>query len=403
MKKAAGILLRSLLPLALLIGGWVAFYNLSRTPEKPQLPPAKSPPIRTRVSELTSTDHQVLIQSSGMVEPHNQVNLSSEVAGKVTTVNSIFESGSYFTPQDVLVEIDPSDYQTALAVATAQRNAAASALELAEQEYRRKSELQSTSAIADAEMDQAKANVDQARSQLDTATANIEKSTRDIQRTRIRAPFAGRVRDKSVGLGQIVGSGTLLGTIFAVDFAEVRLPISSRQLQFLDLPEHPVDPAIDVELRDAIHPESSPTWKGSIVRTEGVVDENSLETYAIARIDDPFGIHSGNPPLRIGQPVTATIRGKKLQDVVALPRHAVRQLDRIYLVDPQTLKIRGKKIQAVWSDSDSVYVRDPELAKGLWLATTRIVFAPDGASVEIIPEMEGLEDALPDAPQNTTN
>ena len=128
---------------------------------------------------------------------------------------------------------------------------------------------------------------------------------------------------KAIGLGELITVGTTLGEVFAVDFAEVRLPVATRELRFLNLPERESDPPLKVTLRDAIHPDNETEWSGQIVRTEGALDPNSLELFAIARIPDPFGLDRDGPVLRIGQPVSATIRGENLEDVIAIPRASV--------------------------------------------------------------------------------
>ena len=76
-----------------------------------------------------------------------------------------------------------------------------------------------------------------------------------------------------------------------------------------------------------------------------------------------------------------------LKEVVALPRSAVRQLDQIHLVDSE-LSLVGKTINPIWRDKDNVIVRDPEIADGEMLATTRMVYPPEGAKVEIIPDTD---------------
>ena len=181
--------------------------------------------------------------------------------------------------------------------------------------------------------------------------------------------------------------GSTLGVVFAVDFAEVRLPIAGRELQFIDLPELADDSPVEVELRNAINEASETVWKAKIIRTEGVLDEDSLELFAIARVDDPFGRKTGHPPLRIGQPVVGSIVGNVLTDVVALPRVAVRQLDQVFLVDKSELTLMAKTIFPIWSDEGYVIVRDPSIPDGALLATTHLVYAPNGAKVEIIPSI----------------
>lgn len=114
-----------------------------------------------------------------------------------------------------------------------------------------------------------------------------------------------------------------------------------------------------------------------IVRTEGELDERSRELFAIARIEDPFGLKSGRPELRIGQPVRAAIQGIVLKDVFAIPRAAVRGLNTIYLIDREELRLRRTEIEPVWSTPDTLVIRDG-LEQGAWLATSNLPWAPDG-------------------------
>ena len=383
-----GGFLRVLLPLCLLCCGYYAFSVLSIEPAEDKTPPPEKKAIRTRITELKRTDYPVVIQTNGIIQPHNEVILSSEVAGQVVHISESFEVGSYFSAGDILVELDARDYKTAVAVAEAQRQVAKSALQLAEENHARVLTLYQKEVVSAGEINQATASMAQAAGQLDTAAAQLEQAQRDLERTVIRAPFDGRVRRKTVGLGQSLGNGTPLGQVFAIDFAEVRLPISGRELAYLDLPEFAGDATVDVELRDSINTGREIAWRAKIVRTEGALDENSLELFAIARVDDPFGRKSGRPPLRIGQPVNASIVGNTLHNVVALPRMAVRQLDQIYLIDNQELTLSSRRVDAVWSDDEHIIIRDPTIRDGQWLSVTHLVYAPDGSKVEIIPDVE---------------
>jgi hypothetical protein len=156
-------------------------------------------------------------------------------------------------------------------------------------------------------------------------------------------------------------------------------------MAFLTLPEGPEDSPVDVQLRDALNHDET-VWTAKIIRTEGTLDASSLELFAIARIADPFGRQSGHPPLRIGQPVLASIPGRVLKDVIVMPRAGVRQLDRIILLDPNELTIQSHRIEAIWSDAEHVVVRDATIADGSLLATTHLIYAPDGSKVEILPD-----------------
>ena len=386
--RALGILVRLALPVIVLAVGVGAYLYLSVGKEEAKSPPAEKQDIRTKVTELRVVDYPVVVRTNGIVQAHNEVSLSAEVSGLIRSISRSFEVGSYFQKDDVLVELDDRDYRTALAVAEANLLSAEAALELAVEDHSRNETLFAKNGISQAVLKQTYAAREQAAALLDSSKAAVEQAQRDLTRTKIQAPFSGRVRMKSVGVGQSVGVGTPLGLVFAVDYAEVRLPIASRELQYLDLPELATDPAVDVQLIDGITKSSTNVWPAKIVRTEGTLDENSLELFAIARIDDPFGLESGNPPLRIGQPVIGAISGKTLEDVVALPRMAVRQLDQIYLVDKDELTLHPMTIKPIWSDETDVIVRNEAIVDGSLLSTTHIVYAPEGAKVEIIPDIE---------------
>ncbi|HIK92815.1 MAG TPA: efflux RND transporter periplasmic adaptor subunit [Planctomycetes bacterium] len=382
---------RVLIPVGIIAAGGYAFTLLSVEPEETKSAPVAKQVIRTKVTRLHVGEYSVVVTTNGVVQPHNQVTLSAEVSGEITVLNPEFEVGSYFSEGDVLIELDDRDYQTALTVAKAGRRLAESALKLAETSHERMLQLSRGNSASKLELDQAVAALAQARAEVDIATSRIEQAERDLQRTKIVAAFDGRVQQKAVGIGQLVSPGTALGDVFAVDYAEVRLPIAGRELRFLDLPEMADDLPVSVELRDAIDSSSDIVWNAKIVRTEGALDKDSLELFAIARINDPFGLHSNRPVLRIGQPVVAAIAGEVLTDVVVMPRGAVRQLDQVYLVDEAEMTLMSLSIQPIWSDEDFVIVSDPSLSDGVLLATTQLVYAPEGGKVEIIPDAETVD------------
>jgi RND family efflux transporter MFP subunit len=335
---------------------------------------------------LKPTDYPVIVRTNGVVQAHNLVTLAAEVSGIITHVSPKFEVGAHFSAGEVLLEIDPRNYETAIAMAESRLAAARSALELARLDEQRKLRLVDRDAVSRAEADVASATREQRESDVALASAELQQAKVNLQRTQVVAPFDGRVQTKSIGLGQMATANSPLGQIFAVEFVEVRLPVSARQRQYLQLPEFEDDPPLDVVFRDAISDQSTTAWRGKIVRTEGVLDADSRDVFAIARVDDPFGRKSQLPPLRIGQPVVASIAGDTLRDVIALPRPAVRQLDTVVLVKQADQTLLPKTIQSIWSDAEHVIVPTTQIPDGMWLATTPLVYTPEGATVEIIPE-----------------
>ncbi len=396
--KFRSIATRLVPPLFILAVGWFGYATLSIEPEEQKRARGKPRAIKTQVVELLVQDYPTTIETQGDVRPHNQITLNSEVSGMIVRISSSFEDGAFFTKGELLLELDTADFKAALTTAEAQvaRTTASHALEQAQANQARESweklaldEDPDPLVLRIPQLRQAEANVK-------SAAAQYERAQRDLERTQIRAPFDGRVRQRNVGIGQSIRTSTNLGTIFASDYAEVRLPISGNDLPLLDLPEAADDPPVHVDLRDTLNPENETVWESSIIRTEGALDPATLELFAVAKVDDPFGLKTGKPPLRIGQPVTATVSGKILRNVMAIPRIAVKKLDQIYLVDPEKLTLRRRTIKPIWADADHIIIRDPEIADGSLVATTRLSYAPDGARVEILPDIN------PDAPTETT-
>ena len=404
--RKGGLVLRIVLPFVLLVLGVIGYNKLSvEIPEEAQ-PRRERKPVETRVLELKREDYQVEIPSQGNIRAHGLVNLTAEVAGKVQAIHPPFEEGAFFSKGDILLEINPIDLQVALISAQAQVASAQLNLEkeeaLAEQarlDWKDLGYEDEPSALVKREP-QLKA----ARQGLLLAEAQEESALRNLERTKVTAPFDGRVLRRTVGVGQSIGPSTALAEIFATDYSEVRLPLSTLNLRDITLPEDASDPPLPVTLRDGLDDQSSTEWSARILRTEGALDANTLELFAIARIEDPFGLRSEHPPLRVGQPVIAAIPGKTLEDVFVIPREAVSQLSRIRIVDPTTMKLDSSYIRPLHSDDDHIIFRDSSLEDGTLLVLTRLVYAPDGGGVIIIPEEnEASPDDSPSGEVTSTN
>lgn len=374
--------------LLLAVGG-AGFAVLLRPPARSRLPPAKAQPIRTKVEEIGPRDFPVLLRAQGMVRAYEETTLSSQVSGRVKRVDARFEDGAFFSAGDVLVEVEDEDYRTALAMAEARSKGADAAYQLAKARHQRNADLLKDRLLPEAEAQTTEASLSQARAEADVASAQLERARRDLDRTRVRAPFNGCLRRRMVGTGQLLGPGTVLGTLFSVDAAEVRLPVAGRDLVHLFPPGTPADHRIRVELRDAVNRESTARWEGQVLRTEGALDESSLDLFLIVHVADPFGRKSGLPPLRPGQPVGGILHGRILTNVVVLPRAAVRELDRVALVHRERLTLTSRRVRPIWADEDHVVVDATGIPADHLLATTQLVYVPEGARVEVIPEATG--------------
>ncbi len=377
---------RILIPILIIAVGYGAWLWIGRPAPKPV--PVRQPPaeIRAEVVELKRQDYQVMLDSQGVVRAHHTTTLTPQVPGKIIELSSKFEDGGFFKQNEVLVTLDPADFEAA--VVTAEAALARAEATLAQEDARAK---QAKLNWDDIGYDEAPSDLvlrvpqlKEARANVDAARGAVEQARRNLERTRIRAPFDGQVKVRNVGLGQSVGSNTNLGELFTTDLAELRLPLSPNQLAFVDLPTTDADRPAEVLLRDALDTRADPfIWKARIVRTEGALDEVSRELFTIARLDDPFGLQSNHPPLRIGQPVRAAIAGKLLTNVIVIPRHCLRGVNVIYLVNQDSTLARTQ-ITPVWSNATDIVVATG-LEAGQRLVVSRLTYAPDGAKVIAVP------------------
>lgn len=387
--------------------GLAGFFLLQREPAKPRLPPAKPQAVRTRVLAVQPRDFPVVLRAQGVVRAREEITFSAQVSGRVARVSAQFEDGSFFAANEVLVELENEDYRTAIALAEARLRSAEAARQLALLSHRRNEGLLKDRLLPEAQAEVTEATLAQARAEENSAAAQLERAQRDLERTRIRAPFNGCVRRRLAGPGLLVGPGTALGSIFSVDEAEVRLPVAVRDLRIMELanpgrrgqapaPAAP-EAAAEVTLTDSLDPASAIRRQGFVVRTEGALDESSLEAIVVVRVPDPFGLDSGQPPLRPGHPVTGFIRGRVLTNVVALPRDAVRELDRVNFVHREKLTLTSRRITPVWSDEAHLVVPADAVPADHLVATTHLVYAPEGAKVEVIPDIPAAATNAPGA------
>lgn len=348
--------------------------------------PEVEPPL-IRVVTAAVEDVQLRVTAQGSVEPRTESSLVPEVSGRVEWVSTSLAPGGFFEEGDVLLRIERRDAEVALRQAEAARARAASEVQLARANLKRSLDLSTRGVVSSAELDAAKNNASVGEAMLLEAEAQLERARADIERTEIVAPFAGRVRDKQVDVGQFINRGTPVATIYAVDFAEVRLPIPDDQLAYVDLPLHyrgeNGEPAAQprVVLRARIAGQEH-QWEGKIVRTEGEIDPRSRMVHAVAQVADPYARHEGlqRPPLAVGLFVEAEILGREVHDVIVLPRSAIRGEERVLVVVDGTLRFRD--VEVLRAEREHVIVGGG-LRPGEMVAVSPIEAAVDGMAVRV--------------------
>jgi RND family efflux transporter MFP subunit len=351
----AGVIIISLLLVVTLVG-----IAKSKRPERKE--EARSAILVDTIdAELRSLN--LVVTSQGSVRPRTETSLVAEVSGKVVSVSPDFVAGGFFRKGDMLLQIDPSDYRTALKraeAALASRQARlADETARSEQALKDWRNLGKTSQPSDLVL--RRPQLQDAQANVSAAEADVEKARRDLQRTRITVPYDGLLKEKSVDIGQYVTPGTPLGVSFAIDTAEIRLPLSRNDLAFLELPSATEAREVPFPKVTLISNEPGATrrWQAEIIRTEGVVDEVSRVVFAVAQVVDPYGVLgvSTQDELKVGTFVSAEIQGIAVENVVVLPRHAL-QSDNTVLVANENRELEIRTVTVVRAEPRTVYVSD---------------------------------------------
>lgn len=388
---------RFILPL-LVLGACVfaTWWLLSNPPIQPK---AETPVSLVRVegTVLNKTSYDLRVRSQGTVQPRTRSTLLPEVSGRIIEMSPAFRPGGFFNAGDVLMRLEPLDYQTAIVVTKAAL--AQAEVILVEEKARAEQALENWRALGRTGTPSALVTrvpqVTKAEADVASAKAQVVKAERDLERTTIRAPYACQVLEQAVDVGQFVSQGTILGRIFAVDYVEIRLPLPERESQYLKLPQSFRDQSATAEgskvfLRSVIAGRTV-VWEGKIVRVEGSLDEETRQTTAVAQVTDPYGRREdGAPPLTIGAFVEAEIAGDPLQDVYIIPRGAVRAGNEIILIDRPNNTLRRMIVDPLVSNEKHIVVsaNAPKTPKsGDILCLTPIPFPADGARV--LPSIDG--------------
>ncbi len=371
--------LRALLPLVVLGLAGVGFVKLV----KGRRPPPKlervhrGPLVRVAVAE--ARDVAVVVKAYGTVRPRDQLDVTPRVAGELVEVAPSLVSGGFVRRGDLLLRIDPRDYELAVERARAEVARAEYELELAR--ARAEAAREEWRAVhGDAPMPSEDSLVLQgpqlaaARAGVAAARARLAEAELALERTEIRAPFDARVLEESVTRGQYVAAGRSVARIYPTDAVEVVLPVSEEDLGWIG----PLSAAPRVVARARVAGRPA-EWSGRVVRTEGVIDPGTRMVRLVARFPGPF--RPGRPPLTVGLFVEAEIAGRTLKGVVPIPAHALRENDTVWVVgDDGRLRIRPVGVARA---TDSRVLVTEGLGPGDRVVLTRLDAVTDGMIVRV--------------------
>jgi RND family efflux transporter MFP subunit len=350
MKKPGGILVKLLVQLLLVVvalGMGVLIFMALASMKKP--PIKKERPVVAPLVEAITVhpeDLQMIVYGFGTAEPKVSVQVVPQVSGQVVNCHVNFVEGGFFKAGEPLVKIDPRDYE--LAVENAEAIVAQADYILKQEESEGLVAITEWEALHPDEEPSSLLvlripQIKNAQAQLQSAQAKLSRAKLDLERTAVSMPFDGRVVTKNVDHGQYVTPGQPIATVYGTDVIEIVVPLEDDQLEWFDAPLGHTNgngngskPGPEALITTEFAGKSR-SWKGRIVRTEGQIDPTSRMIQVVAEVTKPFEQKNHNVPLTPGMFVNVEIKGRQLNNIIRVPRYAVRSDDTIWLAREEKL------------------------------------------------------------------
>jgi RND family efflux transporter MFP subunit len=356
------------------------------TASKPEMKKRKpsTPVPMVRTVTVTTGPQSVHVLGEGTVRPLREINLVPQVGGKVVYVSPSLVNGGKFGKGDTLLRIDPVDYELAVTLAEAKVKNSESLLGLAEEEAAAAQEEWRLLHADDPKSQEKPPPLVAKEPQLAAAMAglkadraDLERAMLNLKRTKLKAPFAGRVSQEDVGIGQYVSPGQPLADLYSTEAAEIVLPLEDKDAFWFHIPGFTPGKSSgsSATVRAQIAGREL-TWMGKVVRTEGKLDERTRTINVVVRVKDPY---ADKPPLAVGLFVTVDIEGRTLPNAALIPRSALREGNVVWVVGDDD-RLRFREVEVARVQGDEVLVT-AGLEKGDRVVTTPLKVVSDGMAV----------------------
>ena len=382
-KFKLSLLIKIILPVVFLaLGVWGKSYLQETKPQVSKKPPERVLPV-VSVQSADLSDEQAVVQAMGTVVPAREIVLKAQVSGTVQEIARDFSPGRVLSKGEMLLKIDPRDYEIAVLKAESAVAQAKAEIELEEgrQEVARQ-EVESlqksfSGQVSKTDLALRKPQLKKVRAELSAAQAELEKAKLDLSRTVLRTPFNALVRTKEVNLGSQVGVQDTLAQLVGIDEYWVEAAVPLDRLDELALEENK---GRKVQI---FSQSGNGQWSGKVLRLTGTLNENTRLAKVLISVQDPLGLKSGNKrstPLMLDDYVSLQIEGRKYRDVISLPREYLREGQTVWVADKGKLDIR--KVDIVWKNEQRVFIRSG-LQKGEKVLTSDLSTPVQGMQIKV--------------------
>ncbi|MBW2450685.1 MAG: efflux RND transporter periplasmic adaptor subunit [Deltaproteobacteria bacterium] len=343
------------------VGIGAASYLKNSAPRTQKRPPVKLNPT-VQIQTVKPSSYQIVVTAMGTVVPSREVILKSRVSGEIIEIHPEFTEGGFLKKDMKILQIDPKDYELALARKQSAVTDAEYALklELGHQTVAKREWdlLNQGKPAQDMEKELAlrQPHLNKARADLSAAEAELKAAMLDLERTHVVSPFNAMVRSKSVDLGSQVTPQEPLAELVGTDAYRIQVSLPVDRLEWIDVPVQVGDPGSKARIVYGQGHECI----GTVVRLMGDLATEGRMARVLVEVADPLGLKASNKdrsPLLIGEYVRVEIQGRKLDSVFQIPRAALRDHSNVWVAgENQTLEIRN--VHPIWRAADIVLLKD---------------------------------------------
>ncbi len=352
-----------IIPILILGLGIVVMYYLVSQRAAPKKVEKDQPGALVETLTVHPGTHPIDISGTGTVQPRQAASIAPQVNGRVEKVNPKLVIGGFFSTGELLFSIEDIDYQLALEQATANLIKTdvevlkiKSLAKVARQEWER---LQPDSKEEPNPLVLYEPQLQGSIAQQTAARAQLEQAEINLERTKIKAPFNCFIRSENLDPGQYLRSGSTVIEISGTDSAEIIIPLPNTDFRWLTIPrgEQNTNGSIATIILD--DQQQTYRFPGRLVRALGEVDTRGRMSRVVIAVDDPFHLRKKTdsylPELEIGMFVNVIIHGRQLEQVISLPRDALRDRETVWVVDDNN-KLQIKPVTVIYRQLKTVLI-----------------------------------------------
>ncbi|MDN3669803.1 efflux RND transporter periplasmic adaptor subunit [Echinicola jeungdonensis] len=340
------------------------------------------------VVQVERGDFFPTIKATGTVQPVEDIMLSPRVNGQVVRRSPGFSPGGFVKKGQVLLQIDPSDYQNVLELRKSELKQAEADLRM--EMGRQQVAQMDYELIGDSLSPEKKALVlrqpqlESIKAAVQSAKAAVSQAQLDLDRTAIRAPFDAHILNRNVTVGSQVSSGDNLGRLIGAENYWVVVTVPVSQLQLLTFPSKENEKGSKVNIVNRSSWKKGSHREGYLYKRIGALDDQTRLARVLVMVPDPLAQEMadslGRPQLMVGAFVEAQLIGNEIDDVIRVDRDYIRNNQTVWVMEDGKLSIQP--VEILFSDEQYAYIN-----KGLKdqdrVVTTNLSTVVDGVGLRL--------------------